>query len=175
MVQAVEPRSDDTVVVAGAAGGVGSIAVQLLRRLGVRVIGVAGAGNDGWLTSVGVQPVSYGDSLDARLGAAAPDGIDAVLDAHGGGYVQQSLEWGVPPARIVTIVDFQAAAEHGARTVYGHQVATAAMLGELAGMIDRGELTIPVAATYDLDEVQAAYTRLAERHTRGKIVLRLAE
>ncbi len=174
MLDAVAPRAGETVAVAGAAGGVGSIAVQLLRAHDARVLGIAGAGNDEWLASRGVHPVNYGDGLGERLRAAAPDGIAAMLDAHGGGYVHAAVELGVAPQRIVTIADFAAAEEHGVRTVFGHEVASPAMLAELAGLIERGELSIPVAATYRLEQVRDAYARLAERHTRGKIVLRIA-
>jgi NADPH:quinone reductase-like Zn-dependent oxidoreductase len=175
MVDAVAPQAGETVAVAGAAGGVGSIAVQLLRGHEARVLGIAGPGNDDWLASLGVQPVNYGDGLGERLAAAAPEGIAAVLDAYGGGYVDQAVELGVAPERIVTIADPAAAERHGARTVFGHRVASAAMLAKLASRIDRGQLTIPIAATYPLEQVRDAYARLAERHTRGKIVLRLAD
>ncbi len=158
---------------AGAAGGVGSIAVQLLRARGARVLGIAGPSNDDWLASVGAEPVNYGDDLAERLQDAAPEGIAALLDAYGGGYVEQAIDLGVPLDRIVTIADFEAAERLGVRTVFGHAVATPSMLAELAGMIARGELTIPIAATYPLEDVRAAYDRVAERHTRGKIVLRV--
>lgn len=172
MVDAVGVRPGETVAVAGASGGVGSIAIQLLRNRGARVLGIAGPANGDWLAELGVEPVAYGDGLDERLRFAAPDGIDAMLDAHGGGYVGQAIDLGVAPQRIVTIIDFEAAEEHGAKTVFGHTVASAGMLADLAGMIDAGDLSVPIAATYPLDEVREAYTRLAERHTRGKIVLR---
>lgn len=172
MVDAVSAHAGETVLVAGATGGVGSIAIQLLRGRGARVLGVAGQRNNDWLASVGVEPVNYGDGLDQRLRAAAPDGIDAVLDAYGGGYVEQAIRLGVAPERVVTIIDFSAAEKQGAKTLFGYQIASTAMLGELAGMIETGDLNVPIAATYPLDQVREAYTRLAERHTRGKIVLR---
>lgn len=174
MVDAAAVQPGETVVVSAAAGGVGSIVVQLLRRLDARVLGIAGAGNDDWLLSVGVQPINHGDGLAGRLRDTAPEGIDAVLDCYGGGYVDEAITLGVPAQRIVTIIDFAAAAKHDTKTVHGSEVATATILAELAGMIQVGELTLPIAATYPLDDVREAYTRLAKRHTRGKIVLRAA-
>ncbi len=171
MVDSAGVRPGETAAVAGASGGVGSIAIQLLRNRGARVLGIAGPANGDWLAELGVEPVAYGDGLDERLRSAAPDGIDAMLDAYGGGYVGQAIDLGVAPQRIVTIIDFEAAEEHGAKTVFGHAVASAGMLADLAGMIDAGDLSVPIAATYPLDEVRDAYKRLAERHTRGKIVL----
>ena len=174
MVEAVAPRAGETVAVAGAAGGVGSIAIQLLRARGAHVLGIAGPANDDWLAAQGVQPVNYGYRFAERLRATAPDGIDALLDAHGDGYVQLAFELGVPAERIVTIIDFEAAEARGAKIVFGHEVASAEMLGELAAAIDRGELAIPIAATFPLEQVREAYARLAERHTQGKIVLTIA-
>lgn len=171
MVDAVDARPGETVAVTAAAGGVGSIAVQLLRHRGARVLGIAGAGNAGWLAEHGVEPIEHGDGLAERLHTAAPEGIDAFLDCYGDGYVALAVELDIAPERIATIIDFAAAQERGAQVVFGYQVTTAQRLAELATLIDQGELTIPIAATYPLDEVQAAYERLAERRTRGKIVL----
>lgn len=87
------------------------------------MLGIAGAHNAGWLAGLGVPAVAYGDGLGERLRAAAPDGIDALLDCYGGDYVQLATELGVAPERIVTIIDFQAAEEHAAKIVFGHAVA----------------------------------------------------
>jgi NADPH:quinone reductase len=172
MVDALGPEPNQTVVVSAAAGGVGSIAVQLLRHRGVHVLGIAGPGNDEWLTSVGVRPVNHGPGILERLRDAAPDGIDGMLDCYGHGYVHTAVKLGVPAQRIVTIIDFDAATETGAQVVFGHAVGSSRMLAELARLIDAHDLTIPIAATYPLENVRAAYTRLAQRHTHGKIVLR---
>src|SRR5260370_34465062 len=91
-VRAVHLVPGDTVVIAGAAGGVGSIAVQLARRVGATVLGIAGPSNDAWLADHGAVPVNYGDNLPARLHAAAQSGhIDALLDFFGGGYVAMAV------------------------------------------------------------------------------------
>lgn len=175
MIASVGVRSGETVLVTGAAGGVGSILVQLLRHLGARVLGVAGPDNDEWLVSVGVEPINYGDDLAARIGLAAPDGIDAALDAHGGGYVDLAVDLGVEKDRILTIIDFAGAERLGVRTVFGYQVTTAGSLADLADLAASGALAVPIAATYPLADVREAYDCLAERHTRGKIVLRVAD
>ena len=97
-----------------------------------------------------------------------------MLDCYGHGYVHTAVALGVRTQRIVTIIDFDAATQTGAHVVFGHAVASPRMLTELARLIDANDLTIPIAATYPLENVQAAYTRLVQRHTRGKIVLRTA-
>ena len=96
-VRAVGVSSGDTVVVSGAAGGVGVIAVQLARRAGATVIGLASERHHEWLRAHGVVPVVYGDGVGDRIREAAPDGVDAFLDMVGGGYVELALELGVSP------------------------------------------------------------------------------
>jgi NADPH:quinone reductase-like Zn-dependent oxidoreductase len=171
-VRAVAPRRGETVVVSGAAGGVGSLVVQLARRTGARVVGIAGPGNHDWLRDHGVTPVAHGDGLRERIAAAAPDGVDAFVDTHGNGYVALALELGVAPERIDTIADFAAIEKFGVRGDGSAAGASADVLAELADLIQTGELDVPIAATYPLAEVRAAYTELARGHTRGKIVLR---
>jgi NADPH:quinone reductase-like Zn-dependent oxidoreductase len=171
-VRAVAPRRGETVVVSGAAGGVGSLVVQLARRTGARVVGIAGPANHDWLRDHGVQPVAHGDGLRERITAAAPDGVDAFVDTHGDGYVALALELGVAPERIDTIADFAAIEKFGVRGDGSAAGASAEVLAELAGLIQAGELDVPIAATYPLAEVREAYTELARGHTRGKIVLR---
>lgn len=174
LVQRGGVSASDTVVLAGATGGVGSIAVQLLRRTDARVLAVAGPDNDAWLRSMGAEPVNHGDDLLQRLRQAAPDGVDALLDCFGGGYVQMGLDLGVEPSRIVTIIDFDTAQRVGAQSFTSYQQASAEQVGELAAMIERGQLMVPVDRVYPLDEVRDAYTQLERRHTRGKIVLRVS-
>jgi len=170
-VRAVALKPGDTVVVAGAAGGVGSVAVQLAVRAGATVIGLASEPNHEWLRGHGVIPVSYGDGVADRIRAAAPDGVDALIDTVGGGYVELALELGVAPERIDTIADFEAVAKHGVKAEGNAAGASAQTLAELAGLIADGKLEVPIAASYPLDQVRDAYQELERGHTRGKIVL----
>lgn len=115
-VAAVDPKQGEMVAVSAAAGGVGSIAVQLLRMRDAKVIGIASEANHPWLLGHGITPVAYGDGLEARVRAAAPDGVDALIDTFGPQYVDLALALGVAPQRIDTIIAFQRAAEVGAQT-----------------------------------------------------------
>ena len=101
-VRAVGAGPGDTVVVSAAAGGVGSITVQLLKVRGAEVIGIASAANHQWLTSRGVTPVAYGDDLAERIRALAPTGVDAFIDTFGEEYVRLAIELGVERDRIDT-------------------------------------------------------------------------
>ncbi|MBV9195728.1 MAG: NADP-dependent oxidoreductase [Solirubrobacterales bacterium] len=170
-VQAVAPKPGETVVVSAAAGGVGSVAVQLARRAGARVIGLAGERNHDWLRRHDIVPVTYGEGQEERIRAAADGPIDAFIDTFGSGYVELAVRLGVRPERINTIIDYEAAARHGVNTQGTHAIATAPLLAELVGMVADGSLEIPVARTLPLDQVREAYRELGERHTHGKIVL----
>jgi NADPH:quinone reductase-like Zn-dependent oxidoreductase len=170
-VRAVALADGDTVVVSGAAGGVGSLAVQLARRAGATVIGLASEHNHEWLRGHGVTPVTYGDGVAERIRQAAPGGVDAFIDTVGSPYVELALELGVTPDRIDTIADFEAVAKHGVKAEGNMAGASAQTLAELAALIDEGALEVPIAASYPLEKVREAYTELERNHTRGKIVL----
>jgi NADPH:quinone reductase-like Zn-dependent oxidoreductase len=170
-VRAVNLSDGDTVVVAGAAGGVGSLAVQLARLDGATVIGLASEPNHEWLRNHGVIPVTYGDGVAERIREAAPNGVDAFLDLIGGGYVELALELGVAPDRIDTIADFAAPEKYGVKADGNAAGASAETLAQLAALIDEDSLEVPIAATFPLDQVRDAYAELERNHTRGKIVL----
>jgi NADPH:quinone reductase-like Zn-dependent oxidoreductase len=171
MVRAVGVKAGDTVVVAGAAGGVGSIAVQLARRAGATVLGLASPSNHDWLRRHEVVPVAYGEGVSTRIRQAAP-GVDAFLDTFGGDYVELALdELKVAPGRVDTIVRFDAAEKYGVRADGNMAGASAATLSELADLAASKELEVPLAFTYPLAEVRAAYAKLAKGHVRGKVTL----
>jgi NADPH:quinone reductase-like Zn-dependent oxidoreductase len=170
-VDAVRLRPGDVVAVAGAAGGVGSIAVQLAARAGATVLGIAGPSNDEWLTEHGVVPVNYGDGLADRLRDFGR--LDAFLDFFGGGYVELAVnDLGVARDRVDTIIDFAAVEQFGVKAAGNADAASAQVLGELAELVAAGQLEIPIAATFALGDVRHAFQTLEERHTRGKLVLR---
>ncbi|MGY2894770.1 NADP-dependent oxidoreductase [Deinococcus sp. UYEF24] len=170
-VHAVNVKAGDTVVVSGASGGVGTLAVQLARLKGARVLGVASPARADWLAAHGVTLVPYGDGLRERLLAAADGPINAFIDTHGQGYVQLAVELGVLPQRINTIIDFGAVERYGVKAEGNTAGARADVLAELAGLIADGRLELPIARSYPLDQVQAAYHDLEGGHTLGKIVL----
>jgi NADPH:quinone reductase-like Zn-dependent oxidoreductase len=173
-VRAVHLKPGETVVVAAAAGGVGVIVAQLARLAGARVIGTAGDANAEFLRSLGVEPVRHGDGLLERIRGLAPDGVDAYLDNFGAGNVDLAIELGVSPDRINTIIDGAAAARYGTHADAQAEADSPLVWEELAELVGAGTLTIPVQSVYPLERVRDAYDELAARHTRGKIVLRVA-
>jgi NADPH:quinone reductase-like Zn-dependent oxidoreductase len=156
-VHSVQLDKGETVVISAAAGGVGSLAVQLARRAGATVIGLASEHNHEWLQTHGVIPVVYGDGVTDRIKAAAPGGIDAFIDTHGDGYVELALALGVAVERINTIADFAAAAKYGVKTEPGtHGRPGAEVLAELAALVVDGHLEVPIANVYPLTQVRQA-------------------
>lgn len=170
-VRAVSVGDGDTLVVSGAAGGVGSIVVQLAKNAGARVIGLAGEANHQWLAKHGAIPIRYGDGVAERIKEVSGGHLDAFIDTHGGNYVELALDLGIRPDRIDTIVDFRAAGKYGVKNEGNAAAGNADVLAKLATLVSEGRLEIPIARVYSLSEVRDAYRELERGHTRGKIVL----
>ncbi len=170
-VRAVDVSPGETVAVSAAAGGVGTVVVQLLQTKGAKVIGIASESNHAWLRAHGVTPVAYGDGLAQRLTAAAPHGIDAFIDLFGPEYVELAVDLGIPKDRVETIISFEKAAELGTKAQGSGDGSTPEILSAVAELVAAGDIEVPIAATYPLEKVQDAYAELEKRHTRGKIVL----
>jgi NADPH:quinone reductase-like Zn-dependent oxidoreductase len=176
-IRAVRLTAGETLVVANAAGGVGSLVVQVAVAAGAKVIGLSSPAHHPWLKLRGVLPVAYGDGVAERIRAAAGAGgpIDAFIDTYGADYVELALALGVRPERIDTIANFDAPATYGVKAEGGSAIDSARdrvrVLADLADAISQGKVVVPIAHVYALDEVQAAYRELAQGHTLGKIVL----
>ena len=171
-VRAVAPTAGETVVIAGAGGGVGVFAVQLAVRTGARVVGLASERHHAWLRQRGAVPIAYGDGVSQRISAAADETpVAAFIDLVGDGYVELALQLGIAKERIDTIVDFPASRKYGVKFEGGAAAASAATLAELARAVAAGEIVVPIQRTYPLDEVRAAYTELEAGHVAGKIIL----
>jgi NADPH:quinone reductase-like Zn-dependent oxidoreductase len=170
-VRAVRAEPEDTVAVSAAAGGVGTVVVQLLRTHGAKVIAIASEANHDWLRAHGATPITYDEGLADRLRTAVPNGIDAFIDLYGPDYVQLAIDLGIAPDRIDTIIAYEKAQEVGAKSEGSSTASTPEILAAMAELVASGQIEIPIAARFPLDQVRDAYVELAERHTRGKIVL----
>lgn len=172
-VRAVSATKGDTLVVSSAAGGVGSVAVQLAVNAGARVIGLASEENHPWLKAKGVIPIDFTGDIPEKIKSSAGGQIDAFIDTYGGGYVDVAIQLGVHPDRIDTIVDFngEAVKKYGVKNDGNMSAATAGVLAELAALIEQGLLEIPIAQVFKLDQVREAFAVLGQRHGPGKIVL----
>ncbi|MCX4676273.1 NADP-dependent oxidoreductase [Streptomyces sp. NBC_01433] len=161
----------DTLLLHGAAGAVGSAAVQLATARGATVIGTASPANHDYLRVLGAVPVAYGDGLVERVRELAPQGVDAVFDASGRGELPDSIELrGGTTDRIVTIADADAQ-KLGVRFSAGGTGPSAARLTRNARLAALGELRVPVARTFPLADARAAHELSEAGHVRGKLVL----
>jgi NADPH:quinone reductase-like Zn-dependent oxidoreductase len=158
----------DTVLVGGAAGAVGLVVSQLARAAGATVIGTAAARHHDLLRAVGAEPVSYGSGLAERV--AGWGTITTVIDCHGRDALDAGVARGVPRDRIVAIAGYAAITELGVLNVE-RGARTAENLARLADDIAAGSIVFPVAATFALDEVVAAFAALDAPHDAGKIVV----
>ncbi|WP_042433357.1 NADP-dependent oxidoreductase [Streptacidiphilus anmyonensis] len=166
--RALAVREGDVVAVSAAAGGVGSIAVQLLRRSGATVLAIASEANHAWLAGKGAIPVAYGPGL---FDALEPYQVDAFVDLHGPEDLDLAVRLGVRPSRINTVIAFDKAAEIGARTDGSTAGTSAEVLAHLADLAATGQLELPIAATFPLADVRRAFELVEARHTHGKVVL----
>ncbi|MFE2111097.1 NADP-dependent oxidoreductase [Kitasatospora sp. NPDC059463] len=169
----LDVRSGHTLLVHGAAGGVGTLLLQFARARGIRVIGTASEANHGYLRELGAVPVAYGEGLAGRVRAVAPDGVDRVLDAAGAGVLPLSAELAGGVEHVLTIADWQGAEQHGVRFTGGEATETydrPALNGAL-DLFGAGELTLPLHRVLPLADAAEAQAESARGHLRGKIVL----
>ncbi|MFI2189377.1 NADP-dependent oxidoreductase [Streptomyces sioyaensis] len=168
-------KEGETLLLHGAAGAVGQVAVQLAVALGATVIGTASPVNHDFLRTLGATPVAYGAGLAERVRALAPQGVDAVFDAAGQGALPVSIALrGGTTDRVVTIAD-HGAAEHGVLFSAGGTPSeqVRAGLAEHARLAVEGRLAVPVVKTFPLAEAAGAQELSETGHVRGKLVLRV--
>jgi NADPH:quinone reductase-like Zn-dependent oxidoreductase len=165
-------RSGTSLLVNGAAGAVGSAAVQLAVARGARVIGTASQSNHEYLRTLGAQATAYGDGLAERVRELAPRGVDCALDAFGGGALPELVSVTGSPEQVVTIADHQGARETGTRFSGGVGTDRALYaLSEIGELIESDEFSLPVQATFPLARIGEAHELSQAGHVRGKLVL----
>ncbi|WP_067501172.1 NADP-dependent oxidoreductase [Actinoplanes sp. TFC3] len=161
----------DTLLVHAAAGGVGTIAVQLAQVAGATVIGTASPANQEYVRSLGATPTTYGDGLTGRILALAPRGIDVALDAAGGEALDISLDLVANRERIGALVDLDRAEELGVLPVRSRR--SAERLQAIVDTYRAGKLTLTVSEIYPLEQIGEAHHRVDTGHSRGKIAVRV--
>lgn len=167
--KALGPLRGKTLLVEGAAGGVGSAAVEIAVARGATVIGTASERNHEFLTSLGAVPTTYGSGLAERLGAVAPDGIDLALDCAASGSLSDLVTIVGDPSRVATIADYANAQRLGVRLANAENDST--LLAEAAELGREGRYRPRVERTYTIDQVAEAHTYAERGRTQGKIVV----
>ncbi|MFG3255391.1 NADP-dependent oxidoreductase [Streptomyces sp. NPDC048172] len=169
--RALGPLRGRTLLVEGAAGGVGSAAVEIAVAQGATVIGTAGERNHEFLTSLGAVPTTYGTGLAERLAGLAPDGIDLVLDTAASGSLADLVAIAGDPARVATVADHANAQRLGVRLANAENDST--LLAEAAALGGQGRYTPRVERTYPLEQAAEAHAYGERGHIQGKIVIRV--
>jgi NADPH:quinone reductase-like Zn-dependent oxidoreductase len=164
-------KAGETLLIHGAAGGVGTFAVQLAAAQGVTVIGTASERNHDYLRSIGAIPVTYGDGLLERVRSVAPQGVDAVLDASGRGEIPVSIQLTGTPERVLTLVAFDAADTGIQIHIGGGGSDLGDALREIVGLIEQRRLTVSISRTFPLANIASALKTSGAGHVTGKIVV----
>ncbi|MFD0313977.1 NADP-dependent oxidoreductase [Streptomyces flavalbus] len=168
LVKRLQVKRGETVLVHAAAGGVGSLAVQLGRHLGARVIGTASEANHDFVRELGGEPVTYGDGLAERVRGLAPEGVDAAFDTIGGETTKTSANLLAPEGRLVSIADPEVV-DYGGQYYFVRP--DAADLTHLSELAEQGALSVHVSETFPLERAADAHRANQEGRTRGKLVV----
>jgi NADPH:quinone reductase-like Zn-dependent oxidoreductase len=164
-------KPGQTLLILGAGGSVGTIAVQLAAARGITVIATAAEGDLERLGGLGATAVRYGDGWADRVRAVAPGGVDAVFDAAGAGLLADAIALAGDPDRVITIADGNAA-DLGVRFSGADPSDRAPeALPELAALMADGRLAVPIWRTYPLAQAAEAHADIEARRNHGKIVL----
>ncbi|MFI6105531.1 NADP-dependent oxidoreductase [Streptomyces sp. NPDC051310] len=165
---ALRVRAGETLLVHAASGGVGSMAVQIARHLGARVIGAARDTGQDRVREFGAEPVAYGDGFKARVKALAPHGVDAAFDTVGGQVLKDTANLLAPEGRLASVADGEVIGLGGRYCWVRPDPADLAALADLA---DQGALTVRVAATFPLEKAADAQRANREGGLHGKVVV----
>jgi len=163
--------SGTTLLINGAAGGIGSTAVQLAVARGARVLGTARTANHDYLQLLGAEAVTYGEGMAGRVRTLAPDGVDSALDVAGSGVLPELIDLAGGPQNVVTLADIEGARQHEVRFSNGFHGHAFHALDDIGELIDAGRFWLPVDRTYPLHKISEAHRVSEHGHVRGRLVL----
>jgi NADPH:quinone reductase-like Zn-dependent oxidoreductase len=169
----VGAKSGETLLVSGAAGGIGSAVVQFARLRGITVIGTASGQKHDYLRGLGAIPTTYGPGLVDRVRALAPEGVDAALDLVGSGIIQELIEIVGDPSRVLSVADF-AAEQYGAKFSHGPPEDPEWILSDVSHFCSEGLFRLHVEQTFSLEQTAVAQDVSAKGHVTGKLIILIA-
>ena len=172
VLDAIDAQEGDTLVISGAAGGVGTVLIQLARARGLIVVGTASAANQEYVEALGALATTYDDGWVQRVRDLAVAEVNVAADLAGAGVIPDLIELTGDPARVVSIADFSAP-QLGAKVTAGGGDKVAA-LQEAARLFDTGDLRVVVEETYSLAQTPEAQRLSKTGHGRGRAVVELA-
>lgn len=163
-----------TVLINGASGTVGSAAVQLAVARGIRVIGTGSPATHDHLRKTGAEPVAYGEGMNERVRALAPEGVDRALDVAGSGVLPELIGLAGGAEHVLTIADFSGAKQYGVRFSRGDSGRAVYSLALVVELVDSGRFSLTVGQTFPLADVAEAHRVGEAGGVRGKLVLLVA-
>ena len=163
-------KSGETLLVSGAAGGIGSAVLQFARLRGIDVIGTASARKHDYLRDLGAIPTTYGSGLAERVRALASEGVDAALDLAGSAIVPELIEIVGDPSRVLSVADFSAT-KFGAKFSSGPSKDLERILADVARLCSEGLFRLHVDQTFSLEQTAEAQEASAKGHVTGKLVI----
>ncbi len=166
----VGAESGETLLVSGAAGGIGSAVVQFARLRGISVIGTASAPKHDYLRGLGATPTAYGTGLVERVRELAPDGVDRALDLAGSGNIPELIEIVGDPSRVLSAADLSAP-QYGAKFCYGPPKDPERVFAEVARLCSEGRFRLHVEHTFPLEQTAQAQELSAKGHVTGKLII----
>jgi len=166
-------KSGETLLVSGAAGGIGSAVIQFARQRGIAVIGTASTLKHDYLRGLGAIPTTYGPGLAERVRELAPKGVDAALDVAGSGIIPELIEIVGDPSYVLSVADF-AAEQYGAKFSYGPPKNPERVLADVARLCSAGLFRLRVEQTFPLEQTARAQEVSAKGHVTGKLIISIA-
>jgi NADPH:quinone reductase-like Zn-dependent oxidoreductase len=163
-------KSGETLLVSGAAGGIGSAVLQLARLRGITVIGTASAQNHDYVRELGAIPTTYGPGLAERVRKLAPQGVNAALDLAGSGIIPELIEIVGDPSHVVSVADFSAP-QYGAKFSHGPSKDLKRVLTDIARLCSEGKFRLHVGRSFPLEQTREAQEISAKGHVTGKLVI----
>ncbi len=160
----------ETLLVSGAAGGVGAAVIQFARLRGMTVIGTASAPKHDYLRRLGAIATTYGPRLVERVKDLAPEGVDRALDLAGSGIIPELIEIVGDPSRVLSAADLSAP-QYGAKFCYGHPKDPGRVFAEVARLCSEGRFRLHVEQTFPLEQTAQAQELSAKGHVTGKLII----
>ena len=166
-------KSGETLLVSGAAGGIGSAVVQFARLRGITVIGTASAPKHDYLRGLGAIATTYGPGLAERVRDLTPGGVDAALDLAGSGIIPELIEIVGDPSHVLSVADFSAE-QQGAKFSHGPPKDLERVMADVARLCSVGAFRLRVEQAFPLDQTREAQELSAKGHVTGKLIISVA-
>jgi NADPH:quinone reductase-like Zn-dependent oxidoreductase len=166
-------KSGQTLLVSGAAGGIGSAVLQFARLRGITVIGTASAKKHDYLRGLGAVPTTYETGLAERVKQIAPDGVDAALDIAGSGIIPELIDIVGDPSRVLSVADFSAE-QYGAKFSHGPPKNPERIFADVARLCSEGLFRLRVEQTFSLEQTAQAQEVSAKGRVTGKLIVSIA-